>query len=296
MEEKNNLPDNLKTLRVFFKISQKEMASIFSINRTTYQAYEDGRNQVPIGLITKIAKFFAVPISMLIEDRLGSLNVRQDNPKEAGGTWTVEYTNMDMQYVTAEIPQSTLEILKAQNTDFWEYFKGRRGYQDEDIEIDTISDNRTAVANELQARSDFNARKAALSPDSKETDDYSSIKTQHLEKHIGDLQEQVKYLRGRADLLALQNADLKNEIEKQEKENIEMSKRYLDANNDFIEATKESIDLSNRFKDIVYRIKIFGDKLLDMEFKSREDKDSVLAMLEEIVMGFQNKKSTKRSK
>ena len=57
---------NIKFFREIKGISQNKLAEKLNISRTTYQSYENGRNQPNIETLIKMAEFFGVSVDALI--------------------------------------------------------------------------------------------------------------------------------------------------------------------------------------------------------------------------------------
>ena len=57
---------NVKFFREIKGISQNKLAEKLKISRTTYQSYENGRNQPNIETLIKMADFFGVSVDTLI--------------------------------------------------------------------------------------------------------------------------------------------------------------------------------------------------------------------------------------
>jgi transcriptional regulator with XRE-family HTH domain len=57
---------NIKALRKRQKLTQEAFGDLFGIKRSTYAAYEDGRNEPDIEFLQKVSSEFKVPINELI--------------------------------------------------------------------------------------------------------------------------------------------------------------------------------------------------------------------------------------
>lgn len=57
---------NIKFFREIKGISQNKLAEKLNISRTTYQSYENGRNEPNISTLIKMADFFGVSVDSLI--------------------------------------------------------------------------------------------------------------------------------------------------------------------------------------------------------------------------------------
>ncbi len=57
---------NTKFFRKSKKVSQRELAQHLNVSRTTYQSYENGRNEPNIDTLIKMADFFGVSVDTLI--------------------------------------------------------------------------------------------------------------------------------------------------------------------------------------------------------------------------------------
>ncbi len=58
--------ENLKELRSAHGLSQKDVASMLGVDRTTYTKYETGDNQPDIKTVKKIADFFNVSVDYML--------------------------------------------------------------------------------------------------------------------------------------------------------------------------------------------------------------------------------------
>lgn len=65
---------NLETLRVWFKLSQSEMAEKFGVTQTSYRRWENG-TEPPLETIVQIADFFKIKIDDLLKKDLSAGSV-----------------------------------------------------------------------------------------------------------------------------------------------------------------------------------------------------------------------------
>ncbi|MBY5034159.1 helix-turn-helix transcriptional regulator [Streptococcus gallolyticus] len=65
--------DNLKKLRLEFGMTQKELAEELGTSQQSYMKWETGKTSPTLKSVEKIAQFFDVPISSLVNDN--SLNI-----------------------------------------------------------------------------------------------------------------------------------------------------------------------------------------------------------------------------
>lgn len=63
---------NLKNLREFERLSQKEIAKRLNLPYTTYRNYEIGRNEPTIETLCKLADYFNVSLDYLVGREFGN--------------------------------------------------------------------------------------------------------------------------------------------------------------------------------------------------------------------------------
>lgn len=243
------LSKNLKLLRNIFKVSQKEMAIYLGINRTTYQAYEDGRNNVPSEVLSRIAHFFSLPMEILLNEKL------------VGAGFGVVGNETQMRYHLENMPESFtqqaskpfLAHLKENADEIDRYHKRKLGFSNEDTN-DTYHINQSDD-NDKDHSTLYQTTGIAVQPDNN------------------------------VQLLRQQIASLSAEVEQLTHDNIDLSRRYLEANKDFFQATKESLELSSELKTLLTKVKKYHTLLTGMGFVSNEDKTLVIEKFESIVLG-----------
>ncbi|MFD2890018.1 helix-turn-helix transcriptional regulator [Chitinophaga cymbidii] len=64
------LHKNLRAFRIAFGFSQKDVADAIQIRRTTYQAYEDGRNTPGVVVLEALRKLYEAPMGLLLNHDL----------------------------------------------------------------------------------------------------------------------------------------------------------------------------------------------------------------------------------
>lgn len=62
--------NNLKHLRSCSSLTQKELASIFNLSRSTYAAYENGAQLPSVLTLIRISNFYDITIDMLLDEKL----------------------------------------------------------------------------------------------------------------------------------------------------------------------------------------------------------------------------------
>lgn len=63
--------DNLKVIRKREKLTQEAFGELFGLKRSTYAAYEDGRNEPDLEFLQKVAERFKVTINELLFGKRG---------------------------------------------------------------------------------------------------------------------------------------------------------------------------------------------------------------------------------
>ena len=66
--EKTSLGSKLETLRKGMGLTQKDVADILKINRTTYTKYETGVTEPNIAALKKLAEIFGVDLNYLLSE------------------------------------------------------------------------------------------------------------------------------------------------------------------------------------------------------------------------------------
>lgn len=79
--EKTSLSYKLETLRRSMGLTQKDIADILKINRTTYTKYETGVTEPNIAALKKLAEIFGVDLNYLLSEDFGEA-VLSDNTSE----------------------------------------------------------------------------------------------------------------------------------------------------------------------------------------------------------------------
>lgn len=79
-----NFGKNIKKIRSIQKLSQTKFAEIFDLSRASVGAYEEGRAEAKLEVITKIAKYFSITVDDLINaeitvNKLYHFNIFDDN-------------------------------------------------------------------------------------------------------------------------------------------------------------------------------------------------------------------------
>lgn len=69
--------ENLKALRLSHNLTQKELAEKLGTSQQSYMKWETGKTSPTLKTIQKIASFFDVPMSKLIDDGLVSKGVKK---------------------------------------------------------------------------------------------------------------------------------------------------------------------------------------------------------------------------
>ena len=79
--EKTSLGSKLETLRKGMGLTQKDVADILKINRTTYTKYETGVTEPNIAALKKLTEIFGVDLHYLLSENTGA-EVLSDNTSE----------------------------------------------------------------------------------------------------------------------------------------------------------------------------------------------------------------------
>ena len=80
-KKKTSLGSKLETLRKGMGLTQKDVADILKINRTTYTKYETGVTEPNIAALKKLTEIFGVDLNYLLSENTGA-EVLSDNTSE----------------------------------------------------------------------------------------------------------------------------------------------------------------------------------------------------------------------
>lgn len=58
---------NIKKIRKEFNLTQKEIASILNVDRTTYTGWETGKNTIPLAKLLDFSNYFKYSIDYILE-------------------------------------------------------------------------------------------------------------------------------------------------------------------------------------------------------------------------------------
>ena len=58
----------LKELRKKKELTQKDISTFLEISPTLYSFYESGKKEIPISILSKLAKFYNTSIDFIVED------------------------------------------------------------------------------------------------------------------------------------------------------------------------------------------------------------------------------------
>lgn len=82
MTEKS-VGEKLKNLRVFYKMTQDDIAELLNMSRTSFSKYENGASNPPLNVLRKLSTIYNVPIEYLIHDEFTSLDFNDGGNSEA---------------------------------------------------------------------------------------------------------------------------------------------------------------------------------------------------------------------
>ena len=99
---------NLKDARKRLGLTQKEMAELLRIDRTTYVKYESGSNEPPFSSLHKLAEYFDVSIDYLLE----RTEIRNTGETEKP---TVSDDGLDEELVNLLVDLSPSEVQRVQD-------------------------------------------------------------------------------------------------------------------------------------------------------------------------------------
>ena len=80
--KKNTLSYKLETLRKNKGLTQKDVADILKVNRTTYTKYETGVTEPNVSSLRKLSEIFGVDLNCLLSDDDEITVVRDNEPED----------------------------------------------------------------------------------------------------------------------------------------------------------------------------------------------------------------------
>lgn len=75
--------EKLKDLRIFYKMTQDDIAELLDMSRTSFSKYENGASNPPLNVLRKLSAIYNVPIEYLIHDEFTSLDFNDDGNSAA---------------------------------------------------------------------------------------------------------------------------------------------------------------------------------------------------------------------
>lgn len=98
------LPLNLKTYREKMELTQKQIAEVLNIDRSTYSYYETGKSIPPVETLKKLAKIFNITIDTLLGYESNASEVLKDDssiylhPRDSFALLSEEEQSIIMKY------------------------------------------------------------------------------------------------------------------------------------------------------------------------------------------------------
>lgn len=67
--------EKLKELRIFYNMTQDDIAELLDMSRTSFSKYENGAANPPLNVLRKLSAIYNVPIEYLIHDEVTSITL-----------------------------------------------------------------------------------------------------------------------------------------------------------------------------------------------------------------------------
>lgn len=80
--EAKTVGEKLKDLRIFYKMTQDDIAELLSMSRTSFSKYENGAANPPLNVLRKLSAIYNVPIEYLIHDEMTSITLNDGGNDE----------------------------------------------------------------------------------------------------------------------------------------------------------------------------------------------------------------------
>lgn len=74
--------EKLKELRIFYNMTQDDIAELLDMSRTSFSKYENGAANPPLNVLRKLSAIYNVPIEYLIHDEVTSITLNDGKNEE----------------------------------------------------------------------------------------------------------------------------------------------------------------------------------------------------------------------
>ncbi len=151
----DNFGNNLIKLRKRKNITQMELAEILGVSYSTIAMYETNKRQPRMDVVVKIANYFDVPISELIEIETTDTNIINvlNNLKNIALDGNFTFKNRKVTKKTLKILLTTIEDLKSKII----YYENKEELRQRQLKIDIIKEKYNLSDIDLEAlKSDLN--------------------------------------------------------------------------------------------------------------------------------------------
>lgn len=74
--------EKLKELRIFYNMTQDDIAELLDMSRTSFSKYENGAANPPLNVLRKLSAIYNVPIEYLIHDEVTSITLNDGGNDE----------------------------------------------------------------------------------------------------------------------------------------------------------------------------------------------------------------------
>lgn len=81
--------EKLKELRIFYNMTQDDIAELLDMSRTSFSKYENGAANPPLNVLRKLSAIYNVPIEYLIHDEVTSITLNDGKNEEEPDLETV---------------------------------------------------------------------------------------------------------------------------------------------------------------------------------------------------------------
>jgi len=119
-----NVPQRLKELRKEFKLTQADIAKFLNISESAYGYYEQGRNEISISSLQKLAEKYGVSVAyILCESNVKNPHTQSINDEAAFQAFA---NDPELNVFYKELPESDEEAVRKLR-DIWEIIKKDNG-------------------------------------------------------------------------------------------------------------------------------------------------------------------------
>ncbi len=112
----SNVPQRLKELRKEAKLTQADVAKFLNISESAYGYYEQGRNEISIGSIQKLAEKYDVSVAYIM------CETDEKQPFDDEAAFRAFANDPELQVFYKELPKSDEETVRRLR-DIWEIIK-----------------------------------------------------------------------------------------------------------------------------------------------------------------------------